>query len=305
MNLCHKTLRTAFLILFAAYLAAVPAALAQTPGQDTGQLPAAAAETAAKMTATGVPSEDALKLARALHASGFEAVQIERAQAIVIEVRKQGLPVRPVIHKALEGMAKRIPPERILSAMEAVKLRYAFAFEEARSLSPQKDQVETLGNLLAESLAAGLEASDASRLVDRLKALSGSAAPGRKDPAAACLAMLRDMTRLGIGSELSTRVALEALARGLDAQEIAGLHQSLLSRAQSQPAQEVARGFAQAMQKGETPHGATSPGQSGAAGSGGAAGPGTPGGGGGAGGGPGGPGGGGPGGGPGGGGGNR
>jgi hypothetical protein len=202
-------------------------------------------------------------------ANRFDPDQVLKAQAIVVGARRQGLPVRAVIHKALEGMAKQVPPERILIAMQTVTTRYAFAYDQARSLSPHKDQVETLGNLLAESLAAGLEEPDAVRLVERLRDDSGKAGAGGKDQlAAACLAMLRDMTRLGVGSGLSAAVLSEALSRGLGVNEIDGMHQSMLARAQSQPAQDIARGFAQGMQPGQAPHGAGGSGQSGGAGAG-------------------------------------
>lgn len=258
---------------FVACLAMAAPVLAQAPGQGVGELPAEAAARAREMTAAGVPVEEARQLAGAMIANRFEPDGMLRAQAIVVEAHRQGLPVRPVIHKALEGMAKQVPPERILLAMQAVTARYAFAYDRARSLSLPKDQVETMGNLLAESLAAGLEEPDADRLIQRLRESSGKTGAGGKERlAAACLAMLRDMTRLGAGSELSTAVVSEALARGFDVNDIAGMHQSMLAQAQSRPAQEIAQQFAQGLQQGQAPHGAGGAGQSGAGGVGGSGG---------------------------------
>jgi len=67
--------------------------------------------------------------------------------------------------------------------------------------------------------------------------------------AAACLAMVRDMSRLGVASTLSSQVISSALSHGLNAASIAGMHQSMLTQSQTHSAQTVAQGLAHGMQQ--------------------------------------------------------
>jgi hypothetical protein len=187
-----------------------------------------------------------------------------KAQKIILEAQRKGLPARPAINKVFEGMAKHIPPEKTLQAMETVCTRYEFAYGEARSLSQNKEQSESIGLLLAESLAAGFSEHDASNTMRRFQEQSvkvGSEQSTRL--AAAGLAMVRDMSRMGVSSDVSAQVIAHALSQGYSAAEISGLHQSLVSQAQSHSPQSLAQGFAQSMQQGQTPQGSGSSGGAG------------------------------------------
>jgi len=53
--------------------------------------------------------------------------------------------------------------------MGSVSSRYAFAFEQARSITQNTDQIGRLGNMLAESLAAGFKEQDASQIMGQLQ----------------------------------------------------------------------------------------------------------------------------------------
>ena len=207
----------------------------------------------------GVRSEEAIQLVQGMQESRFSMDQILKAQEILLEARRKGLPARPVVNKAFEGMAKQIPPENTLRAMETVLARYEFAYGQARSLTRDKESSERLGNLLAESLAAGFSKHDASDTMRRFQEQSvkvGSEQSTRL--AAAGLAMVRDMSRMGVSSDVSAQVISHALSQGYSAAEISGMHQSLVSQAQSLSPQSVAQGFAQSMQQGQTPQGSGS-----------------------------------------------
>ncbi|MCK7511390.1 MAG: hypothetical protein MZV70_49945 [Desulfobacterales bacterium] len=166
----------------------------------------------------GIAGEDAVQFIHAMNANRFQEEQILKAQAIVLEAQGRGLPAKPIINKAFEGMAKQVPPERTLQAMGAVSSRYAFAFEQARSITQNTEQIGRLGNMLAESLAAGLKEQDASRIMGQLQEQSPKMSQNQMDElAAACLAMARDMSRLGVSSSLSSQVISSALSNGLNA----------------------------------------------------------------------------------------
>ena len=252
--------------------------------QRLSQLPTSVQERTREMIRAGVRTEDAVQLVQGMQTNRFQMEHMLKAQAIVLETQNKGLPPMPVINKALEGMAKQVPPERTLQAMETVRSRYAFAYGQSSALTPEKKHAERLGNLLAESLAAGFSEQDASRTISRLQEQSPTlSTDGLSQLAEACLAMARDMSRLGVSSALTGQVISGAITNGLSASAIAGMNQSMLAQSQNQSAQSLAQGLAQGLQ-GQTSHGMNSPGQSGVGGSGSPGGVGGPGGGGGSGG---------------------
>jgi len=265
-----KLLWTTFVFLTGVFFIFAATASADEVEHSLSQLPAQVQERTREMIRAGVRTEDAVQLARSMLSNRFQVEQMLKAQAIVLEVQDKGLPPMPVINKAHEGMAKQVPPEKTLQAMETVRSRYAFAYSQARSLTREKDHAERLGNMLAESLAAGFSEQDASQTVRQLQEHSFKWNPEHLNQmATACLAMVRDMSRLGVPSNLSAQVISGAISKGLSTNDIASMHQSLLAQSQTQPAQSLAQGFAQGMQQGQTPHGVGISGQSGAASSGG------------------------------------
>ena len=260
------------------------AASADEVDQRLSQLPTPVQERTREMIRAGVRTEEAVQLVQGMQTNRFQMEHMLKAQAIVLEAQNKGLPTMPVINKALEGMAKQVPPERTLQAMETVRSRYVFAYGQSSALTSEKKHAERLGNLLAESLAAGFSEQDASRTISRLQEQSPTlSTDGLSQLAEACLAMARDMSRLGVSSALTGQVISGAITNGLSASAIAGMNQSMLAQSQNQSAQSLAQGLAQGLQ-GQTSHGMNSPGQSGVGGSGSPGGVGGPGGGGGSGG---------------------
>jgi hypothetical protein len=247
--------KTFVFLLGGAFLMASPV-FADIVDQSLVQLPVSIKDRTREMIQKGISSEDAIQFIQAMNANRFQEEQILKAQAIVLEAQGIGIPTKPIINKAFEGMAKQVPPERALQAMGAVSSRYAFAFEQARSITQNTDQIERLGNMLAESLAAGFKEQDASRIMGQLQEQSPKMNQSQMDElAAACLAMARDMSRLGVSSTLSSQVISSALSKGLNAASIAGMHQSMLTQSQTHSAQTVAQGLAHGMQQGQSTQG--------------------------------------------------
>ena len=111
-----------------------------------------------QMIQTGIDGEQAIHMTRQMLANRFEEQQVLRAQRMVGQARKEGLPVSPLMDKAYEGMAKRVEAGNILKAMERVRARYAFAFEQAKMLSSEEGRIEEIGQRIAQCLTAGAKA---------------------------------------------------------------------------------------------------------------------------------------------------
>lgn len=267
-----KTFWKAFVFLWVGVFLMASPVFADIVDQSLAQMPSSIKDRTREMIQKGISSDDAIQLILAMNANRFQEEQILKAQAIVLEAQGSRLPLQPIINKAFEGMAKQVPPERTLQAMGAVSSRYTFAFEQARSITQNTEQIGRLGNMLAESLAAGFKEQDASQIVGQLQMQSSKMNQNQMDElAAACLAMARDMSRLGVSSSLSSQVISSALSNGLNAARISGMHQSMLAQSQTHSAQTVAQGLAHGMQQGQSSQGlgGMTGGQNGSAGRGG------------------------------------
>jgi hypothetical protein len=210
-----------------------------------------------ELVRAGIRYEDARQLANAMHTHQFEAEQMRAALSIVLSTHQKGLPAKPVINKALEGMAKHVSPDRTLQAMEAVSARYEVAFQEATTLADRTDQVQRLGNLLAEGLAANLTQGDARQIVIRLQEKSRQMNSEQfTELAMIALTMARDMSRLGISSETASEVVAGALSKGFSTGQITGMHHALMAHAQTHSPQSLAHNYAASVQQGVVPQGA-------------------------------------------------
>jgi hypothetical protein len=250
----HKrSIGTIFMVLAGGIFLLASTVFADAVEQSLAQMPAPIKDHTRAMIQIGVPSEDAIQLVHAMNANRFQAEQILKAQGIVLQAQDRGLPTKPVINKAFEGISKQVAPERTLQAMEAVSSRYAFAFDQARSITRDTEQIRRLGNMLAESLAAGLKEQNASQIIIQLQDQSPEMNQKQIDElAAACLEMARDMSRLGVSSTLSSQVISSAISNGFNAASITGMHQSMLAQSQTHSAQSVAQGLVQGMQQGQS-----------------------------------------------------
>jgi hypothetical protein len=265
-----------------------PLSLASGPAGDMSlHFPATVQAAASRIIGKGVSERELQDLLQKLVVARFSETDLLDAEKIIIEAQADDLPVRPIVNKALEGAAKNISPARIIGAMDTVRSRYLRSYTQARSLPLNRESQRRLGDLLAESLAAGLKEEETTRILNGVKARADSS---EANTSTSCLSFVRDMARMGVGSEVSVEIAVSALASGMSAAQIEAMHASFLSESQGQPAQAAALGIAHGMQHGQTSqgqHGQSSSGSSGA-GSGSPGGSGSGPGGGGAGGGPGG-----------------
>ena len=110
---------------------------------------------------------------------GHVQPEVRRAvQEIAADAAAHGLPTEPLVQKAIEGGAKRVPAERLIAAVRALAGRLAGAWDAVRAgglESPTADVVE--GG--ADGLSAGLSAGYVSELAKRSPELAGPSA-GRR-----------------------------------------------------------------------------------------------------------------------------
>ena len=121
-----------------------------------------------EMSALGVPEEALRNMLTQMHRNRFRTENIEQARQEVLACAKTGLPSEPVIHKALEGMTKKVREGQIVAAMATVRNRYTQADRLARTLSNDKTSINAITQAIADCYAAGVKQEDIDAVMSRL-----------------------------------------------------------------------------------------------------------------------------------------
>jgi hypothetical protein len=222
--------------------------------------------TTRSMIQNGIESDDAIGMTKLMLQNQFSYQQTLQAQEMLMQALQSGLPSEPLMNKAYEGMTKKVESGSVLQAMENVRSRYAFAYRKAGQLTEEPEEISSLGNMMANALAAGFERGDIDRIMDRLQDMTQTMDRKRTaDLATETCMTLRDMARLGVSSAAITDVVSEALSQNYTAREMEALRETFMNTARRGSPNGVAKTYAEQMRQGES---AESPGSSAAGGAG-------------------------------------
>jgi len=145
-----------------------------------------------------------------LVARGATAEFAARVEALVLASERAGLPGEPIENKAIEGLAKRAPLERILPVLEQLRnrLRQGLAETEAAGLSPAPGLVVAAA---AEALGRGMEPAEVRELI--------RSAP-TPDAAAAGLSVAATLAAQGLDHRAAARAVHDAYRQGPSADQL-------------------------------------------------------------------------------------
>jgi len=217
-----------------------------------------------QMIQNGIEQDDAIRLTRMMVQNQFSQRQTLQAQQMLIQALQSGLPARPIMNKALEGMIKRIESGYILRAMDAVRERYTFAYQKAGQLTDKPKEMGVLGNLMADALTAGFERRDMESIMTRLQEMARTMERKGIDALATeVCTTLRDMARLGVSSDAIAGVVSEALSQDYTAQKMEALRETFMNSAKKGSPEKIANSYASQMRQGESPESPGSPGAGG------------------------------------------
>jgi hypothetical protein len=154
-------------------VAAVPAVVA---AQEGG--------VAARLTARGLPAELA-----------------QQVQRIATDAAAQGVPAGPLADKAIEGWAKHVPADRIVSAVRLFAGRMAEAGAAVRSAGIQAPSGGVIA-AAAEAMGGGLQV-DEIRTVVRAAGTAEEASPG--------LSVAASLAAQGLGTKQAVMIVVDAM----------------------------------------------------------------------------------------------
>ena len=192
----------------------------------------------------GVAPDQIITLTAKMEENRFNERLTIRALEIVINARQEKLPVEPILSKAREGIAKRIPAQTTVQAMATVHSRYALAFQNARSIVTDEKQQQTLGRTIAEGLTAGMQQRDMVRMTEMLLQQSRQLGKEqRNELAVQSFQTVRDMARLGVSSPAVGNVICQALQHQFSAQEMTQMRNAFVADAKYGKTENIAQQY--------------------------------------------------------------
>jgi len=162
-------------------------------------------------------------------------------EVLAQEAARNGIPTDPLFSKALEGLAKRVPADRIVPAVTA----YSHRLQEARgAFGPEVGAPVVVAG--ADALQRGVGAGALGRLGQESR--EGGRSQG---PSPMAVLVLADLVEAGVPEERALGVLQEALRQRTREQEMLGLTGQVrrLMR-QGQSPQEAAEQVRRALQRG-------------------------------------------------------
>ena len=183
------------------------------------------------MINVGIPGDEALKMTHLMIQNNYRDQNTLRAQKILIDTVEKGLPYKPVMNKAYEGIAKNVQADRVIKAMEKIRTRYSVAYRYARSITHNPVRVNDIGKTIAESLTAGINSRDAHQIMESLQHSTRQMTKNNTEAFAEEIFLsLRDMARRSVSSKIATDVISKAMAQQYSVQEIKQMRYSFISR---------------------------------------------------------------------------
>ena len=223
----------------------------------------------------GIKSDDAIKMTRLMLENHFTQEHAQRAHQIIMNAHNQGLPVQPIMDKAHEGMAKQVEETSILQAMEQVRSRYTFTYEQAKLLTQERAQTRALAHIMAKGLAAGMTQEGLAGIMNTLQHRAQEMTRTQKvELAQETFKASRDMARLGLSSKATTDLVCQALQNKFTAREMETMRNSFITQSRSSAAAHVAKSYSNAIKGGKSADSLGSMGSGGAGSSGASGGPG-------------------------------
>lgn len=199
------------------------------------------------MIQSGIRSQDAVRMTRAMEDRQFPLADILRAQEIVMTTLRAGLPAGPLLSKAQEGMTKGVPAQAITQAMERTRTRYEHAYRNAATLAGRGPAANRTGDVLAEALAAGLVEPDADRILARLRTRDRD----RIHPLAqASYLTARVMAGYRVPSAAVANTVCSALQSGYGVRDLETLQAMFMKRAKQENPTQVALQYEKRIQSG-------------------------------------------------------
>jgi hypothetical protein len=203
------------------------------------------------MINAGIPMNEAVKMTRMMMQKNYQNQNTIKAQQILITAAEENLPVKPVMNKAFEGIAKNVPEDLVVRAMDKTRYRYSIAYKHAQKITQNTKQMHNIAKAIAAGYTAGIRNADTIQVMNRLQSRTQQRTITNTEVLAEeSFLSLRDMARLGVSSQSAREVVCHALNQRYSAQEMKQLRHSFMNQSTSNNPIKLANQYSYAISHG-------------------------------------------------------
>jgi hypothetical protein len=197
-------------------------------------------------------TDEAIRMTRSMIQKRFREDYTIEAQHMLIQTMQEDLPSGPIMNKAFEGMAKNMPDDAIVQAMEKTRARYSYAYKTAGTITANRNNRNAIGDVIAQGMGAGMQEPDMDRIMTQLATRTRQMTRDDAEALAlqTCLAA-RVMARMGVESENVSDVMSKALQNRYTAGEMQQLANRFKNQSQEMEANRLANAYAHGIEAGE------------------------------------------------------
>jgi len=236
-----------FIVVFVFFCISPAAGWAETPSAGMSKRVMSIEKV---MTDNGVDKEEAGRMIRLMKESRFSADSMETVRKIMEESSGAGAPVEPLVHKTLEGMAKKMPEDLIVKALKKTGDRYVYAFRHARTLAGSEKDNRKLAYAIADCLSASVTEKDMDQILRKISARIREDRENSVQLAEEGLRFGRTMARLSVASKNVRDVLCLSMINQYSWQEMKEIHHRFSRQAMAGSPDRIAEDYATAMSRG-------------------------------------------------------
>ncbi len=191
------------------------------------------------------------KMFSLMHQNQYQERNIVRAKQMIKKSVTEDLPTEPMTNKAMEGIAKEVPEEQVIKAMERVQNRHRNAHRIAKKLSDEKKPTDDLAPTIADCLAAGMNLAEMEKLANQLQTRARQRTKNQDEEIQLqTMQTVRSMMRLGAGSTDTASIVEQALQNQYTARQMERLRHQFAKDAQFTSPKNLARQYSGSFGKG-------------------------------------------------------
>lgn len=155
----------------------------------------------------GVSASLSVSLAQKTKTAGYSPQNLVRIKNMLANAKSSE--AQRIAEKAAEGIAKGIPENRVLTAMEKIAERYAYARTLSRRAQIGSKSAEAFTDLAVDALTAGAKAHN----LEKVAVSIAQQTEDRDQYAVAVMSLYREMARYGTADEKSSEIAVMAVKK--------------------------------------------------------------------------------------------
>lgn len=183
-----------------------------------------------EMLNVGINSEPALLMVKNMLQNRVQTQHAAKVIDAIIEAKRQGLPVGPIVSKVNEGFAKNVQIDQIENAINKIKERYQFAYQQLNRIKIKTQAKKQIAKNIVDAMAAGIKKNDIITILHMMNQKMNNIKE-KENFSIEVTEMVKEMARYGVKSEKTKDTIANAIKHQFSLKEMKELRKAFKEQA--------------------------------------------------------------------------